>query len=591
MKKLISLVLSLCLLATMLVVPAMAEPFTAGAYTATVKGNNGDLTVEVTFEADKIASVVVTSHVETAGLADPALTNVPAAIVAQQSLAVDTVAGATVTSKAILSAVADCVKQAGGDPAALTAAVATEEVAKEAKEMTADVVVVGAGMAGMAAALSAQESGAKVILIDKMAAVGGTTNVAGGLLVAVDSQLFEDDQMPADDLETVITFWGKHMAQSGVESGYPDQERLADVLADTGATVDWYVANGIEFADAPYAGSPSYPVAAANGGGAGLIKMLEACVVSKGVELMTECKATELVTDENGAVVGVIAETKDAVITFKADSVVLCTGGISQNQELVAKYSPKLTRAGLVPTSAVSHTGDGFLMALEVGAGTFDVFSTPLCSTVVDPALEGGAALTIYGQLGVNANGVRFGNEAAATGWDVMDYTASDMIQDGNAPFWYVFDSSDEAAAAILEAGVASGVVAKGATPAELALNMHVYTNNFVKTFEAYNAAAAAGEDAEFGKPAMFLKTLNAAPYYAVKVYPTTFGSAGGVTTTAEGRVTTQDGVVIPGLYAAGEMSNRYFYNENYILAASLGLYSTMGRRAGEAAAQDALAK
>ena len=190
----------------------------------------------------------------------------------------------------------------------------------------------------------------------------------------------------------------------------------------------------------------------------------------------------------------------------------------------------------------------------------------------------------------MNANGVRFGNEAAAAGWDVMDYTASDMIQDGNAPFWYVFDSSD-AAAAVLEAGVGNGVVAKGETAAELALNMHVYTNNFVKTFDAYNAAAAAGEDAEFGKPAMFLKALTTAPFYAVKVYPTTFGSAGGVTTTADGRVTTQAGDVIPGLYAAGEMSNRYFYNENYILAASLGLYSTMGRRAGAAAAQDALAK
>ena len=171
MKKLISLMLSLCMLATMLVVPAAAETFTAGAYTATVKGNNGDLTVEVVFEADKIVSVNVTKHVETAGLADPALTNVPAAIVAQQSLAVDTVAGATVTSKAILAAVAECVKLAGGDPAALTAAPATEEVAKEAKEMTADVIVVGAGMAGMAAALSAQESGAKVILIDKMSVI------------------------------------------------------------------------------------------------------------------------------------------------------------------------------------------------------------------------------------------------------------------------------------------------------------------------------------------------------------------------------------------------------------------------------------
>jgi fumarate reductase flavoprotein subunit len=290
-------------------------------------------------------------------------------------------------------------------------------------------------------------------------------------------------------------------------------------------------------------------------------------------------------------VIGAKAETADAEITFSAKSVILTCGGISQNEDLVAKYSPKLHRAGLVPTSAVGHTGDGFLMALAVGAGTFDVFATPLFGTTFDPALANSGALTIYGQLGVNANGVRFGNEAASAGWDVMDYTASDMIQDGNAPFWYIYDSSDEAAAAVLEAGAADGVVAKGNTIEELALGMHVYTANLTAAVADYNAAAAAGEDAAFGKPAAFLKALEQAPFYAVKVYPTTFGSAGGVTTTEDGRVTRQDGTVIPGLYAAGEMSNRYFYNENYILAASLGLYSTMGRRAGTAAAADALAK
>ena len=591
MKKLISLVLTLCLLATMLVVPAMADGFNAGTYTAAAKGMNGDVTVEVVFEADKIVSVVVTAHSETPGLSDPAISNVPAAIVEQQSLAVDTVAGATVTSKAILAAVEECVKLAGGDPAALTAVAAAEEVAKEAKEMTADVVVVGAGMAGMTAALAAKEAGADVILIDKMAVTGGTTNLAGGILVCIDSELFEPVQMEADSMEAILAYWELHMSQSGVESGYPDWDRLEGVLADTGETVDWLVANGIEFGDTPFPMSSTYPMALANGGGSGLIKMLETCVVSKGVNLITECKATELVTDETGAVVGVIAETKDAVITFKADSVVMCTGGISQNEELVEKYSPKLTRAGLIPTSAVSHTGEGFLMALEVGAGTFDVFATPLYTTTFDPELKDATGLSIPAQLGVNANGDRFANEAAGVAWDTMDYTPSNMIQDGNAPFWYVYDSSDPAIAAVLEAGVADGVVAKGNTAEELALGMHVYTKNFVNAFETYNAAAEAGVDAEFGKDAAYLKALNVAPFYAVKVYPTTFGSAGGVTTTEDGRVTTQDGTVIPGLYAAGEMSNRYFYNENYILAASLGLYSTMGRRAGDAAAQDALAK
>ena len=117
---------------------------------------------------------------------------------------------------------------------------------------------------------------------------------------------------------------------------------------------------------------------------------------------------------------------------------------------------------------------------------------------------------------------------------------------------------------------------------------MHVYTAALKDTYDSYQAAVQAGADEAFGKPAAFLKDLGKAPFYAVKVYPTTFGSAGGVTTTEEGRVTRQDGTVIPGLYAAGEMSNRYYYNENYILAASLSLYSTMGHRAGIAAAADA---
>ena len=252
-------------------------------------------------------------------------------------------------------------------------------------------------------------------------------------------------------------------------------------------------------------------------------------------------------------------------------------------------------RAGLIPTSAVSLTGDGFLMALAAGAGTFDSFATPLFGNTVDPAFAAinpaAGSLTIYGQLGVNADGMRFGNEAASAGWDTMDYTASDMIQNGIAPFWYIYDSSDAAVAEILESGVADDVVARGETIEELALDMHVYTAALKSTFDAYNEAAAAGTDAAFNKPAAFLTALTKAPFYAVKVYPTTFGSAGGVTTTEQGLVTRQDGSVIPGLYAAGEMSNRYFYNENYILAASLSLYSTMGHRAGAAAAEDAMAK
>ena len=594
MKKCISLLLTVCLLATMAVVPAFAE---AGTYTGAGAGKNGEGSIEVAVTLDDagvITAVEVTKNGDDAGISDPAVEGVPAAIVAANSLAVDAVAGATLTSNGILAAAEAALTAAGVDVSAYKAAPETAEVEKAAVEQTTDVLVIGAGIAGLSAAMSARENGADVVIIDKMSAAGGTTNLAGGILVCIDSELFADNRLESDSLEAVKAFWEEKMAYSGVDSGYPDWERLEGVLADTGDTVDWMVSNGIEFDSTPYAMSSSYPMALANGGGAGLINMLVDACAEKGIELMLNTKGTSLITDDTGAVVGAVAETEDSVITFHAGSVILATGGISQNEELVEKYSPKLTRAGLIPTSAVSHTGDGFLMALEVGAGTFDVFATPLFSTVVDPdlsALTDTSALTIYGQLGVNANGDRFGNEAISTGWDTMDYTASDMIQDGNAPFWYIYDSSNEDAVAALEAGVESGVVVKADTIEALALGMHVYTDRLVATYEAYSAAVAAGEDEAFGKDAAFLLPIEKAPFYAVKVYPTTFGSAGGVTTTDQGAVTTQEGEVIPGLYAAGEMSNRYFYNENYILAASLGLYSTMGRRAGAAAATEALAK
>ncbi len=596
MKKLLSLLLSLSLLATMLAVPALAESKT---YTGTGAGKNGEGSIEVAVTLDDkgvITAVEVTKNGDDAGISDPAVKDIPAAIVANNSLVVDTVAGATLTSVGILSAVENALTTAGVDVNNYRAVTQVEaDIPEKAKvEETTDVLVIGAGIAGLTSALSAKQNGANVVVIDKMPMAGGTTNVAGGILVCVESELFKDNRLESDSFEATKAYWEKKMAYSGVESGYPDWERLDGVLAETGKTVDWLVESGIEFDPMPYAASSSYPMALANGGGAGLINMLVAQCEKAGVTIRLNTKGTKLITDDAGAVVGAVAETDDSEITFHADSVILATGGISQNEELVEKYSPKLHRAGLIPTSAVSHTGDGFLMALEVGAGTFDVFATPLFTTTVDPklaALTDTSAVAIYAQLGVNANGDRFGNEAISAGWDTMDYTASDMIQDGNAPFWYVFDSSNEAAVTALEAGVESGVVAKGSTIEDLAREMHVYTKNLKASYDAYSAAVAAGKDEQFGKDAAFLAPIEKAPFYAVKFYPTTFGSAGGVTTTDQGCVTRQDGTVIPGLYAAGEMSNRYFYNENYILAASLAMYSTMGHRAGAAAAAEALAK
>lgn len=589
MKKFVSLLLCLCMTAALIVLPAAAETaFTAGTYTATAKGNNGDVTVEVTFDEKSITGVTVKEHNETPGLSDPAIAQIPAQIVAGNTLAVDAVTGATVTSTAILTAVADCVKQAGGDPEAMkTAAADEEEIVKTEAAMDSDVLVIGGGIAGLTAAMKAADAGASVILIDKSSAVGGTTAISGGYLVAVESELYAGEAQSFDTLDSVMAYWTERMSYSGVENEYPDWERLRGVLSETGKTVDYLAQQGVPWDSTMTTFFGPYPVAHCEGNGAGLVaSMLEICQ-NKGVTVLTGCKAEHLVVTD-GAVTGAVAETADSVITFTAKSVVLTTGGISRNAELVAMYSPKIDKAQVIPTSAVSNTGDGLTMALEAGAGTFGTFATAICATTVDPelaALTDTSLLSTNAQLGVNAKGERFASEAAK----YYDALASDMIQNGEAPFWYIYDAANADVAAVLEAGVESGVVAKGETIAELAAAMQVDAATLEATYARYAELVKAGEDSDFGKAASALVAIDQAPYYAVKFYPTTFGSVGGVMTTDEGRVLNANGDVISGLYAAGEMSNRYYYNENYILAASLGLYATTGSRAGVAAAQDAL--
>lgn len=576
MKKVLSFVLALSMMLT--ACGGESSAYKAGTYTSTVDGHNAPITVEVTFTDSAIESVVVKEHAETAGLSDPALERVPADVVKYQSLAVDTVAGATVTSKAVLAAVEDAVKQAGGDVEALKAEIKKDDVVKTEKEVETDVLVVGSGISGLTTAISAANEGADVIVIEKMAVTGGTSAIAGGYLIAIESDL--DTEGVDDSLATFRTYWEERMAVSGAESGYPDYDRWEDVISQTGATADWLIEEGVGFAPQQMVVFGPYPIVMHPNGGRGMIDDMVKVAQDKGVEVVTECKANELVM-ENGAVVGVKAETATEIITYRAKSVVLATGGFSANDEMVKKYSPKVADAMTISTAAAGSTGDGMTMAIEAGAKVFEKAFTSICATTIDPAFAAVAdtsAFTVGAQLGVDADGVRFANEVPVH----FDEGGSDMIQAANGPYWYIFDSADAALVAELEKGVAAGTVAKGETIEELAKAMGA--DKLVETYNTYAGYVAAGKDEEFGKDAANLKAIETAPYYAVKYYPTTFGSQGGVETTLEGEVLNTDGEVIPGLYAVGEMSNRYYYNENYVLAASLGIYATAGNLCGTAA-------
>ncbi|MBP3521050.1 MAG: FAD-dependent oxidoreductase, partial [Oscillospiraceae bacterium] len=293
--------------------PKVPMSYTPGTYTASAAGMMGDVKVEVTVTKDAITAVKVVEQKETPSIGGVALERIPAAIVDNQSLKIDTVSGATMTSKAILAAVEDAIKQAGGDVEALkNASVKTEKPLGD-QALTADVVVIGAGGAGLSAALEAKDQGAgKVILLEKMAAIGGTTFTSQGLIGGYDSKLQKEKGIE-------LTFEQMYDNLMSNASYHLDPALTTITLQKSGGTVDWLADRvKMDINDVKVGYGPLQMMHTVKGGGAGMAEPFNAALEEAGVELMLETRATELITDASGAVVGVRAESKGSNIEIAA---------------------------------------------------------------------------------------------------------------------------------------------------------------------------------------------------------------------------------------------------------------------------------
>ncbi len=279
------------------------EIFKAGTYTATADGNNGPVTVSVTFDTEKIVSVKVDSHKETPGISDAAIEKIPAAIVEGQTLAVDTVSGATNSSKAILAAVEDCIKQAGGDLESLKVAKSDSTGEKETITVDIDYVIIGAGGSGLIAGITALEQGHDVLVIEKMPFVGGATALSEGYIAGGGSEL-QSQRGVQDDAETIY----QDLMRGGKGK---NQENLARIYANNmGREFNWLVNDiGVKFTDKSPLTFPEHTfnrVMVVDGGGPAYVKLLKEKFDEFGGEIMFETKAVELIKDGN-AVTGVIA--------------------------------------------------------------------------------------------------------------------------------------------------------------------------------------------------------------------------------------------------------------------------------------------
>ena len=553
-------------------------PVAEGAVTATgsAKGMEGDVVVEVTADATTIYSITVKEQNETQGIGSVVCEQLPDTMVAANSYNVDGIAGATVTSDALKEAVKAALTSAGLDASAFAVAQTSDAaVEKTAESLDCDVVIVGAGGAGLTAAAQAAENGAKVIVVEKMPIVGGNSLKATGGMNAADTKYQEALGITDSGVDEFI--------EDTMNGGHQINDRsLVTVMAEESSdAVDWLDAIGAPLPKVAATGGTThkYLHEPEDGSAVGsyLVEKLNAQAEKLGVQIMLNTEATEILT-ENGAAVGIKAESKEHNYTIHAKSVILATGGFGANFDLMASFNPALANA--VTTNHAGATGDGILMAEAIGADTVDMDQIQ-----IHPTVEANTAALITeglrgdGAVLINAEGKRFIDEVGTR--DVV--SAAEIAQTGSCS-WLVVDQAMVDASSVIQGYIKKGYTVTGQTYEELAKAMGVDEAAFAETMKTWNGYVAAKNDPDFGRTS-FAKALDTAPYYAIKVTAGVHHTMGGLKINTNTEVLKADGSVIPGLFAAGEVTGGV-HGANRLGGNAVADFTVFGRIAGAAASK-----
>ncbi|MFA7550004.1 MAG: FAD-binding protein, partial [Sedimentibacter sp.] len=314
--------------------------------------------------------------------------------------------------------------------------------------------------------------------------------------------------------------------------------------------------------------------------GAALILNIENFARENNIEIKTETKVTELITNDDGDVIGVVAEGKDGKITINAQKVILAAGGFAKNEDLLERFVPEFVGSVELSAASAGTTGDGIMMAEKIGAALYEepwVIGLSFGSKVSG---TGGLAWD-WTKVYVNEMGERFVNEESHYA------IITNVVAEQETP-WLILDSNDANIQTIesLEEALDSGEVVKAETYEELGVAMGVPGETLAQTMSEYNQGAEEGTDS-LGKSSDFLVPMETPPYYAMKIYPVTMGTFGGVKTNENYQVLREDGSIINNLYAGGECANRVLYNQVYMTGSAVQFAVTSGRLAGEHAAQN----
>ena len=593
----------------------------SGDFTATAKGFGGDVSVTLTLTDGAITGCTAEGKDETEGVGSQAIAKMPGEIAENGSIAVDGVSGATITSTAIKEAAAAALTAAGLNPDDYKTAV-EKDAAAEDSTVDADVVVVGAGGAGMTAAITAAAEGKSVVILESQSMVGGNSvRATGGMnagktvyqdenefgesagvekTLKTAAEKYADNETITALAKTVSEQWAAYQANptgyfDSVElmeldtiiggKGINDPELVETLCANSADAIDWLDEHGITLHNVSSFGGASVkrihrPVNAEGktvSVGSYMIPLLEENCEKAGVKMMLDTTATEILTDANGAAVGVKATgASGETVTVNAKAVVLATGGFGANLDMVVKYKPELK--GFMTTNAPGIQGQGIEMAEAIGAATVDMDQIQ-----IHPTVEANTAALITeglrgdGAILINEEGKRFIDEVGTR--DVV--SAAEIAQTGSYS-WLVVDQAMADASSVIQGYIKKGYTVTCSTYEELGKAMGVDAAAFAETMEKWNGYVEAKNDPDFGRTS-FANPLNTAPYYAVKVTAGVHHTMGGLKINANTEVLNEKGEVIPGLFAAGEVTGGV-HGANRLGGNAVADFTVFGRIAGAAA-------
>lgn len=558
---------------------AAAVSYTPGTYEGEAIGRNGPVKVQVTVAKDRIESIRVVSHNESAGLSDAPINTLPKTIVDKQSLAVDVFSGATFSSKAVIGAVENALKKATKDIKPLLIAPAVTAAVKPPKDETVDVLVVGSGISGMVAGITAAEKGSNVLIIEKqgMLGAGDSMNISTGI-TAGGSRLIKQLGIENATAKDYADFLVKQAATKKV----PINEKNVRTYAMRGGElVDWLMDLGVPFGR--FQKDKWFHITKdGSAPGPHIVRALSKKIADDNINYRLNSQVVDLLM-KDGKVVGATVKTGAGSYKVNAKAVVMATGGFSASHELVKKWAPEWV--GRPTTGAVSLTGDGILMAQKVGAQTVamqEIKANYLCHPLTARDGVSLTAITPYNIL-INHEGKRFVDEGHAS----INFKSRAMMKQTGHEAYAIVDQTAMDNLKLMRNYAVAGYFVKANTVEELASKLKVDQKAFIKTMKDYMAACQAGKDPEFNRRIQY--PIAKAPFYAALVTPSMQSTYGGIKTDEKAQALNADNKPIAGLYAAGATSGHEAYANEVGFAAIIGL--VYGKIAGENAAAYAKAQ